>query len=43
MPENLENLAVATGLKKVSLHSNTKERQSQGMLKLPHNYTHLTR
>ena len=25
MPANLENLAVATGLEKVSFHSNTKE------------------
>ena len=43
MPENLENLAVATGLEKVSFHYNTKERQCQRMLKLPHNCTHLTR
>ena len=28
---------------KVSFHSNPKERQCQRMLKLPHNYTHLTR
>ena len=28
--------------KKVSLHSNPKERQSKRMLKLPHNPTHLT-
>ena len=28
--------------KKVSFHSNPKERQGQGMLKLPHNCTHLT-
>ena len=27
MPANLENSAVATGLEKVSLHSNPKERQ----------------
>ena len=27
MPANLENSAVATGLEKVSFHSNTKERQ----------------
>ena len=27
MPENLENSAVATGLEKVSFHSNSKERQ----------------
>ena len=42
MPANLENSAVATGLEKVSFHSNPKERQSQRMLKLPHNCTHLT-
>ena len=29
MPENLENAAVATGLKKVSFHYNHKERQFQ--------------
>ena len=34
--------AVATGLEKVSFHSSPKERQCQGMLKLPHNCTHLT-
>ena len=39
---NLENSAVATGLEKVSFHSNPKERQCQTMLKLPHNCTHLT-
>ena len=33
MPANLENLAVATGLEKVSFHSNPKERQCQRMLK----------
>ena len=43
MPANLENAAVATGLKEVSFHSNPKERQCQKMLKLPHNCTHLTR
>ena len=43
MPSNLENSAVATGLEKVSFHSNTKERQCQRMLKLLHNCTHLTR
>ena len=37
MPANLENSAVATRLEKVSFHSNPKERQSQRMLKLPHN------
>ena len=39
----LENSVVATGLEKISFHSNRKERQSQRMLKLPHNCTHLTR
>ena len=43
MPANWENSAVATGLEKVSFHSNPKERQGQRMLKLPHNCTHLTR
>ena len=42
MSANLENSAVATGLEKVSFHSNPKERQCQRMLKLPHNCTHLT-
>ena len=42
MPANLENSAVATGLEKVSFHSNSKERQYKRMLKLPHNCTHLT-
>ena len=37
-----KNSAVATGLEKVSFHSNTKERQCQRMFKLPHNCTHLT-
>ena len=37
-----ENSAVATGLEKVSFHSNPKERQWRRMLKLPHNFTHLT-
>ena len=40
MPPNLENSAVATGLEKVSFHSNPKERQCQRMLKLLHNCTH---
>ena len=42
MPANLENSAMATGLEKVSLHSNPKERQCQQMFKLPHNCTHIT-
>ena len=36
MSANLENSAVATGLEKVSFHSNPKDRQCQRMLKLPH-------
>ena len=43
MPANLKNSAVATGLEKISFHSNPKERQCQRMLKLLHNCTHLTR
>ena len=38
----LENSAVATGLEKVSFHSNPKEMQCQRMVKLPHNCTHFT-
>ena len=34
MPANLENSAVATGLEKVSFHSNPKERKYQKMFKL---------
>ena len=34
MSANLENSAVATGLEKVSFHSNPTERQCQRMLKL---------
>ena len=34
MPENLEDSAVATGLEKVSFHSNPKERQWQTVFKL---------
>ena len=33
---------MATGLEKVSLHSNPKERQCERMLELLHNCTHLT-
>ena len=33
---------VATGLEKVSFHSNPKEMQCQRMLKLLHNCTHIT-
>ena len=42
MPANLKNSEVATGLEKVSFHSNHKERQYQRMFKLLHNCTHLT-
>ena len=36
------NSAVATGLEKVSFHSNPKEGECQRMFKLLHNCTHLT-
>ena len=39
MAVTLENSAVATGLEKVSFHSNLKERQCQRIFKLPHNCT----
>ena len=42
IPANLENSAVATGLEKVSFHSNPKEGQCQRILKLLQNCTHLT-
>ena len=42
MPAHLENSAGATGLEKVSFHSNPKERQCKRMFKLLHNCTHLT-
>ena len=42
MPANMENSAVATGLEKVSFHSNPKEGQCQRMSKLLHNCTHFT-
>ena len=42
MPTNLESSAVATGLEKVSFHSNPKERQYQRMFKLLHNCTQFT-
>ena len=34
--------AVATGLEKVSFHSNPKDRQCQTIFTFPHNYTHST-
>ena len=40
--QQTEKSAVATGLEKVSFHSNSKERQCQRMFKLSHNCTHLT-
>ena len=40
MQANLENTAVATGLEKVTFHSNPKERQRQRMFKLPQICTH---
>ena len=41
--QKIWKIAVATGLEKVSFHSNPKERQCQRMLKLPHNCSDLTR
>ena len=41
MPANWETSAAATGLEKVSFHSNPKERQCQRILKLPHSFSHL--
>ena len=42
MPANLEKLAVATGLKKVSFHSSPKEWQWPKMFKWLHNLSHLS-
>ena len=42
MPANLESSAMATGLEKVSIHSNPKERQCQRMFKLPYSCTLFT-
>ena len=42
MSANLENSAQATGLEKVSFHSNPKERQCQKMFKLLHNCTFIS-
>ena len=39
---NVENSAVATGLKNVSFHPNAKEGQCQRMFKLLHNCAHFT-
>jgi len=38
MPANLENSAVATGLEKISFHSNPKERQCQECSNYPDIY-----
>ena len=43
LPANMKNSEVTTGLEKVSFHSNSKERQCQRILKLPHNCTHFIR
>ena len=43
MPANLENSAMATGLEKVSFHSNPKGRECRRRLKLLYSCTHLTR
>ena len=40
MTANLEYSAVATGLEKVSFHSNPKEGKCKIMVKLQHNCTH---
>ena len=42
MPANLENSAVATGLER-SVFIPSQRKVMQRMLKLPYNYTHLTR
>ena len=42
MSATLEDSAVATGLEKISFHSNPKERQCQRMFKLSYNCTHFT-
>ena len=40
MSADLKTSAMATGLEKVSFHSNPKESECQRMLKLPHNCIH---
>ena len=42
VPANLENSTLATGLEKVSFHSNPPKRQCQRMFKQPHDCTHFT-
>ena len=41
-PVNLENSAVATGLEKLSFHTDLKEWQCQRIFKLPQNCNHFT-
>ena len=43
MSANFENSALATGLEKVSFHSNPKEGQCQRMFRLLNNCTQLVR
>ena len=43
MSANLENSTAATGLEKVSFHSNPKERQCQTMFKLQYNCSHASK
>ena len=43
MSANLENSAVATGLKKDSFHFTAKEGQCQKMFKLPYTKTHASK
>ena len=38
----VHKILIATGLEKVSFHSNPKERQCQRMSQVPHNCTHFT-
>ena len=42
MPADMENSAVATGLEKVSFHSNLKEGQCQRMFKFYHTIAHIS-
>ena len=42
MPAHLEDSAVATGLEKISFHSNPKEKQCQRMLKVKVKWSEVT-
>ena len=42
LSQQIWKTAVATGVEKVSFHSNIKERQYQRMFKLSHNCSHFT-